>query len=127
MSLYVKLLMTCRWTRIRVGMKSQLETPMTTLTSFQNCLERELPLFHWRCEPADQSKLIPETEIPEQIIVTAERDGRQVAGTPRQVNGRILMRWGIETTARLVSKECLDTALGSKIPLEWSWDKLSEY
>jgi hypothetical protein len=98
---------------------------MTTLRTFENCLEREMPLLHWRCEPASNAKLIPETEIPEEIILTAEQEGRQIDGTPRHLNGRLLVRLGTDTAARLVLSELLNHSRAGA-PSQRSWDKLAD-
>jgi hypothetical protein len=100
---------------------------MTTLRTLENCLEREMPLFHWHCEPARDSKFLPNTEIPEDIIVTAEHEGRRIDGTPHHVNGRMLERWGFDTTARLVWNEFVKSQSRATRPMEWSWDKLADY
>jgi hypothetical protein len=100
---------------------------MTTLRTLEHCLEREMPLFHWRCKPGDNARLIPFTEIPEEIVVTAERAGEQVDGTPRHLNGRLLVQWGTDTTARLFSHEFMKAQSRAGAPLEWSWDKLADY
>jgi hypothetical protein len=100
---------------------------MMSLQAFEDRLHREMPRFHWRCEPGCQRDLIPGTEIPKQIVVTLEDQLRQVVAPPRQLNGQLLLRWGIDATARLLSEEFTSADGPATARLEWAWDKLSEY
>jgi hypothetical protein len=97
---------------------------MNTLSSFQGRLEHDMPLWHWHCEPANNA-LIPNTDVPERILVSAERDGTALPGSPAKINGHALLSCGMDAVARLVLDELAEQTMTGR-PLEWTWDKLAE-
>jgi hypothetical protein len=80
---------------------------MKTLCAFQDRLQQAMPSFEWRCEPAG-AKLIPNTDVPEAIVITARAANKTVAGTSCELDGHMLLRWGIDSSARLVLRELPD-------------------
>ena len=99
---------------------------MTALNHLEARLRIEAPALEWQCRPSDHSPFIPGTEIPEQIEITATVGGEQVADQPWRLRGGMLVRWGLDSTARLVAKSYPARLVAAMHTGGHSWDKLAE-
>lgn len=97
---------------------------MTALNHLEERLRREAPALDWQCRPSDQTTYISGTDIPEQIEITATIGGEQVADNPWRLRGSMLIRWGLDSTAKLVTQS-YPARLESAARYA-SWDKLAE-
>lgn len=99
---------------------------MTALNHLEERLRREAPALDWQCRPTDQSTYIPGTDIPEQIEIIATMAGERVADYPWRLRGNMLIRWGLDSTARLVAKSYPNRVERAMLHTASSWDKLAE-
>jgi hypothetical protein len=99
---------------------------MISLKSLEQRLTTEMPAFIWSCQPVDAASVLPSSQIPEQIEVTATRRDEPGAGNHWRFNGSMLFRWGIDATAKLICSEYPETLETGMPHVKPGWDKLAE-
>jgi hypothetical protein len=98
---------------------------MITLRHFEESLHREFPAFHWHCHPASPTKFLPGSDVPQDIEISATREGGLPAGGPWHLSGNLLLLWGQDSAARLFCKELAHPRRAGGHE-ESTWDKLAE-
>jgi hypothetical protein len=98
---------------------------MITLRGLEESLHREYPALHWHCHPVHPTSLVPGSQIPQDIEISATREGGVPWGGPWHLSGSLLLLWGHESTARIVCKELAKPTKGAARS-DASWDKLAE-
>jgi hypothetical protein len=99
---------------------------MITLNQLQDRLRREIPSLAWACRPADLAPFIPGTEVPENIEIAATNSGAPVLGSPWKLNGSMLVRWGVDSTAKLIANHWQAPQKRPAYSGGPGWDKLAE-
>jgi hypothetical protein len=95
-----------------------------SLQEFEARLHRELPGFTWQCMP-ENTPIVAGTDLPEGIEIRASREGSPI-GNPLYLSGNMLLRWGMDASARLVCNE-LSSALYASKHGQKPLDKLAEF
>jgi hypothetical protein len=98
-----------------------------SLDKFEKRLQQEIPVFAWQCKPTQHTDWIAGTELPEGIEISASEQGAPVPGTPLFLSGQMLVRWGMDSSARLICNEITPMLTASQMKAGMSWDKLGEF
>lgn len=96
-----------------------------TLQQLQSRLQRELPAYHWHCQPVDHAPCIAGTDLPLEIQVSATQSGCALSQS-FYISGNMLVRWGMDSSARLICNEMSPRLRQTRLGLGSDWDKLSE-
>lgn len=95
---------------------------MTSLNSLEERLRLEVPTVAWDCRSVHNSTILG-TDVPEQIEITAHSHGGPMMGSPWRVRGSMLIRWGVDATAKLIVQNFPSQTMARR---GLSWDKLAE-
>jgi hypothetical protein len=96
------------------------------LNQLQHRLQQELPAFHWQCQPVNHTACIAGTDLPEEIHVTATESGCALS-KDFYISGSMLMRWGMESSARIICNERSPKFQRTRFDAGADWDKLAEF
>lgn len=97
-----------------------------SLRYLEERLIREAPALNWECEPVTTHH-VAGTTLPEEIQVSASREGVPVKGSPFYLSGECLLRWGLDQSAALICNELTPSIPASKHSTGLDWDRLAEF
>jgi hypothetical protein len=96
-----------------------------TLRYLEERLSREAPALDWTCEPV-AGAVLTGTTLPQEIQISARREGIPVKGSPVYLSGECLLRWGLDTSASLICNEVTPNIFATQHRAGLDWDRLAE-
>jgi hypothetical protein len=97
-----------------------------TLRYLEERLSREAPALDWSCQPV-AAEMLTGTMLPQEIQISAKKEGVPVKGSPIYISGECLVRWGVDTSAALICNEVTPNIIASQHRQGMEWDRLAEF